>query len=101
MGRRQVADGSQLYENQALESPIVFNTEIPGYKFHYTPSKTACVGAYVKSDSKADKHNDLFLCSNEVETVKIEIENSKSKNVLCCCTYRHPTSDISIFNYHI
>ena len=87
----------------SLESPIVSNIEIPGYKFHHTPSKSACggVGIYVKSDIKADKHDDLSLCCNEFETVWIEIEDSKTRNVLCCCAYRHPSSDISIFNDHI
>ena len=87
----------------SLESPIVSNIEIPGYKFHHTPSKSACggVGIYVKSDIKADKRDDLSLCCSEFETVWIEIENSNTKNVLFCCAYRHPSSDISIFNDHI
>ena len=55
----------------------------------------------MKSDIKADKRDDLSLCCSEFETVWIEIENSKSKNVHCCCAYRHQSSDISIFNDHI
>ena len=87
----------------SLESPIVSNTEMPGYKFYYTPSKSACggVGMHVKSNIKADKCDDLFHCSSEFETVWIEEENSKAKNVLCCCAYRHPSSDIYIYNDHI
>ena len=38
---------------------------------------------------------------DEYKTIWIEIHNHKSKNVLCCCLYRHPSSDTTNFNNHI
>ena len=53
---------------------------------------------YVKSDLKANKRDDLSFTNNDFETIWIEIDNSKAKNILCCCAYRHPSSDISKFS---
>ena len=36
--------------------------------------------------------------SNEYETVWVEIENLKDKNILICCAYRHPSFEIEHFN---
>ena len=56
------------------------------------------VGIYVKSNLIANKRDDLCINDEDFETVWIEIENPKAKNILCCCAYRHPNSDISKFN---
>ena len=76
------------------------NLELPGYKFHETPSHSSAggVGIYVKSNLIANKRDDLCINDEDFETVWIEIENPKAKNILCCCAYRHPNSDISKFN---
>ena len=43
---------------------------------------------------------DLSVCKDEFEMVGIEILSSKSKNILCCCVYRHPNTDAQEFvNY--
>ena len=76
------------------------NNELPGYKFHETPSHSSAggVGIYVKSNLTANKRDDLCISDKDFETVWIEIENSKAKNILCCCAYRHPSSEISRFS---
>ena len=76
------------------------NLELPGYKFHETPSHSSAggLGIYVKSNLIANKRDDLCINDEDFETVWIEIENPKAKNILCCCAYRHPNSDISKFN---
>ena len=49
----------------------------------------------------AVKRIDLSLTSEEFETVWVEIKNIKSKNILCCCAYRHPSSPPERFTEHI
>ena len=79
------------------------NIELPGYNFHYTPSYSSAggVGIYVRSNLEANKRDDLCVRDADFETVWVEICNPKAKNVICCCVYRHPNSDISKFNDHL
>ena len=86
----------------SVDTLIRDNIELPGYKFHHTPSNSAAggVGIYVKSDLKANKRDDLSFVNENFETIWVEIDNSKAKNILCCCAYRHPSSDISKFSDH-
>ena len=55
--------------------------ELPGYKFHYTPSLSSAGGAgiYVRSNIEAIKRDDLSVCDVDFETVWIEIRNPKAK----------------------
>ena len=87
----------------SVNSPISTNINIPGYNFHHTPSLSAAggVGIYVNSLLKANKRLDLSTNTCDFETVWIEIENAKSKNILCYCAYRHPSSEVANFNNHI
>ena len=88
---------------ETVESSLAKNTDIPGYKFYNTPSQSAAggVGIYVKSNLKVAKRIDLSISTLNFETVWIEIQNTKSKNVLCCCAYRHPSSEINTSNDHM
>ena len=81
----------------STETQVKSNIELPGYNFHYTPSQGSAggVGLYVKSELKASQRNDLCISNVDFETVWIVIINPKAKNILCCCTYRHPNSEIS------
>ena len=82
---------------------IRFNIDIPGYKFHHTSSNSASggVGIYVKSNLTVNKRDDLSFCDNEFETIWIEIDNPKAKNILSCCAYRHPNTDTTKFSDHL
>ena len=86
----------------SVDAPIIDNIKIPGYKFHHTLSTSAAagVGIYVKSGLKANKRNELSFTNDDFETIWIEIDNSKAKNIPCRCAYRHPSSDISKFSDH-
>eukprot|EP00794_Sanderia_malayensis_P004109 gene4109-4667_t len=78
------------------------NIELPGYKFHESPSHSSAggVGIYVKSNLTANKRDDLCIGDKDFEIVWIEVENPKAHNILFCCAYRHPNSEISKFtNY--
>ena len=35
------------------------------------------------------------------ETLWVKIKNLKSQNVLCCCAYRHPNTDVKKFNEYV
>ena len=45
--------------------------------------------------------DDLPIIEDDYETIWIEINSHKSKNLLCCCLYGHPPSDITNFNNHV
>ena len=45
--------------------------------------------------------NDLSFLEDEFETLWIEIKNTKDKNILCCCSYRHPDTDVKNIDGHI
>ena len=44
---------------------------------------------------------DLSVTDKEFETVWVEIKNIKSKSILCCGAYRHPSSSSERFTEHI
>ena len=43
----------------------------------------------------------LSVIEDEYEALWVEIKNSKSQNVLCCCAYRHPNTDAKKFNEYV
>ena len=69
---------------------------IPGYTFFSTKfqNRNGGVGLYVKTHLALVPRSDLNSESDEYETVWCEIENSKDKNILICCTYHHPSIEI-------
>ena len=82
----------------SVHAKIADNIELLGYPFYYTPSFSAAggVGINVKSDFKTNEMDDLSFGNNDIETIWIEIHNSKTRNILCCCAYRHLSSDIAM-----
>ena len=82
--------------------PITTNVDIPGYSFYKTSSSSqnGGVGLYVKSFLTAIPMNDLNISNSDFETVWIEIDSNKSKNMLFCCVYRHPSTDIENLTNH-
>ena len=87
----------------SVGNQIKTNTELPGYNFHNIPLQSSAggVGLYVKTDLTLIKRDDLCTSDEDFETVWIEIVNSNTKNLLFCCIYRHPRSDISKFSDHL
>ena len=46
-------------------------------------------------DNKLCKHiSTVSLIFHDFETIWVEIKNKKSQNLLCCCSYRHPNTEI-------
>ena len=79
--------------------PLSTNVNIPGYTlFAKSQRQNGGVGLYIKTCLAPVPRPDLVSDSDEYETVWAEIENSKDKNILICCAYRHPSSEIEHFN---
>ena len=87
----------------SLEGPLSTNVEIPGYTFFSSKSKSqnGGVGLYIKTSLCPGLRSDLNSDSDEYETVWIEIETSKEKNILICCSYRHPSTDIENYMEYV
>ena len=75
--------------------PLSANIEIPGFTFisSKSQSQNGGVGVYIKTSMGPVPRPDLDSDSDEYETVWAEIENSKDKNILICCAYRHPNTE--------
>ena len=88
---------------QQIGKDFLINIQMDGYSMYSRPSKSSCGGCVLYVNSRLDHHvrDDLSVIEDDYETIWIEINNHKSKNLLCCCLYRHPSSDITNFNNHI
>ena len=86
----------------STDNPIISNVDIPGYTFFKTSSLTqnGGVGLYIKQSFTPNPRVDLDTCTIDFETVWVEIENKNDKNVLICCVYRHPSSDVDTLTSH-
>ena len=80
----------------SIENPLPSNVDIPGYTFFKTQSLTqnGDVGLYIKDSLTSNPRTDLDSCTDDFETVWVEIEAKNDKNFLTCCVYRHPCSAI-------
>ena len=67
----------------SIERPLSTNVEIPGYTFFSSKSKSGNggVGLYIKTSLGPVLRSDLNSDSDEYETVWIEIDTSKEKNI--------------------
>ena len=85
---------SQKLENK--QRVFLKNVDFNGYVLHsqHFNSSAGGVALYVKSNLDHFVRDDLSILEDEFETIWIEIKNTKGQNVLCCCTYRHPNTDI-------
>ena len=43
----------------------------------------------------------MSILDDDFETIWVEIKNKRSQNILCCCSYRHPNTEIEQFNKYI
>ena len=77
------------------DNPIVSNIYISEYAILKTKLVTQNVGVgfYSKDSLKFNPRNDLNSCTNEFETVWVEVENTHDKNFLICRVYRHTNSN--------
>ena len=90
--------------NVVLNETFKCNISIEGYKTPYaTGSKFSKGGVaiYAKDNLNTTKRDDLIEISDSFEAIWIEINMDKTKNIICGCVYRHPNTDISIFENYI
>ena len=69
------------------------NIDLSGYSFEHTPTEANCGGAllYIDNNINYIVRDDLCIYrSKELESVFIEIINSKDKNTIVGCVYQYP-----------
>ena len=59
------------------------------------------VAIFAKDNLSLWERDDLNLVDNCFEALWVEIDNEKSKNIICGCFYRHPNTDIDDFTKYI
>ena len=84
---------------EQIDNEFITNVELRGYSMSSQPSKSSCGGCaiYVNPQLDHQVRNDLSVLEEVYETIWVEINNKKDKNLLCCCLYRHPSSDVTKF----
>ena len=86
-----------------IERPITMNVTLPGYTFlsSKSQSQNGAVGLYIKTSLNPVPRPDLQSAGDEYETIWAELETSREKNILICCAYRHPNTEIEHFIEYI
>ncbi len=84
------------------DNPISSNVDISGFNFFKTSSLTqnGGVGLFIRNSLTFKPRIDLDSCTDDFETVWVEIDNKKDKNFLICCVYRHPSSKVDNLTSH-
>ena len=85
---------------QTIGMDFALNVNMDGYNIHTQPTQSSHGGIamYLKKTLDYKIRDDLSVVSDEYETLWVEINTgSKAKNILCCCAYRHPNTDIKSF----
>ena len=70
------------------------NIDLKGYTIEHTPTEANCGGAllYINNTFNYTVRNDLRIYQKkETESIFIEIINTKGKNIIVGCIYRHPS----------
>ena len=87
-----------------VNTNVLKNVNIDGYKLHAQPTRSSHGGValYVKESLHHGIRWDLSVLDDDFESLWAEIKTGhKSKNILCCCTYRHPNTDVGKFTEHL
>ena len=90
--------------SQKLNQDFMLNTTLEGYNQPFTTGSKFMKGGvaiYTKNNFNATEREDLKKIDDCFEAIWIEINVEKSKNIVCGCVYRHPNTDISIFENYI
>ena len=85
---------------QTVGMDFALNVNMDGYNIHTQPTKSSHGGIamYLKKTLDYTIRDDLSVVSDEYKTLWVEINTgSKAKNILCCCAYQHPNTDIKSF----
>ena len=92
-----------ISETKEQSEGFLKNVSLDGYIIHsqHSNSSAGGVALYLRKNLDYIVREDLNALENEYETIWVEIKNKKSQNVLCCCAYRHPNTEVEKFNNYI
>ena len=82
---------------------LLNNLNLHNYSFEFTPTETCAGGTlpYIANNLSYKCHNDLNIYKkNELESTFIEVVNPKKSNIIVEVIYRHPSMDLTDFNYN-
>ncbi len=88
--------------SECEDQSFLSNVSLEGYKLYNTPTTSPKGGVvlYMNDNFDSFERIDLRIQTSEYQGVWVEIKNSNSKNIVCCCIYRHPRYDMTNFlNY--
>ena len=74
---------------------------MPWLRSQASKSVAGGVEIYTRNTLNAFKRTDLSTTDDEYETIWVEIVNTKAKNILCCCAYRHLSFNSVRFKEHL
>ena len=83
------------------KTSLTSNINLNNYSFETTPTESTAGGTmlYVSNRLSYKPRTDLNMYKkNELESIFIEIINSKKSNIVVGCVYKHPNMDVSDFN---
>ena len=75
------------------------NLFLPGFDFISQPAKFSIggVGLCIANTLRYTIRDDLISSSDQEESLWIEVQNDKAKNIVCVTIYRHPNSCLQSF----
>ena len=82
---------------------LLNNLNLNSYSFEFTPTETCAGGTllYIANRLSYKCCNDLNIYKkNELESTFVEIVNPKKSNVIVGVIYRHPSIDLTDFDYN-
>ena len=85
---------------QSIDKDFLTNVKINDYQLHIQPSKSSCGGIaiYIKKSLDHSVLSKFNATEDEYEALWVEINTGpKSRNIICCCAYRHPDTDAGKF----
>ena len=85
--------------SESSEHSFSSTIKIDEYDLFHTPTSSSKGGValYVNEAFDSFERLELKAQTPEFECVWIEIKNSRSRNIVCGCIYRHPRNDMSNF----
>ena len=90
--------------SQKLNQDFDTNITIGGCKQPFTTGSKFSKGGvalYTKDSINTFEQEDLKNIDDCFKAIWVEINNEKSKNIICGCVYRHPNSDIQTSDNYI
>ena len=78
----------------------ITNIDLSGYSFEHTPTEANCGGAlpYIDNNINYIVRDEICIYkTKKLESVFIEIINSKGKNTIAACVYQHPCMNQTTF----